>query len=44
MDMELSRINELLELSKRLWKEDGYDILTAIKMAEEELIKDNKGD
>lgn len=44
MDMELSRIDELLELSKRIWKEDGFDILTAIKMAEEELTKDNKGD
>ena len=44
MDMELSRISELLELSKRLWKEYGYDILTAIKMAEEELTKNNKGD
>ena len=44
MDMELSRISELLELSKRLWKEDGYDILTAIKMAEKELTKNNKGD
>ena len=42
--MELSRINELLKLSKKLWKEDGYDILTAIKIAEKELTKDNKGD
>ncbi len=43
--MELSRINELLRLSNKLWKEDGYDILTAIKIAEEELTKDKiKGD
>lgn len=41
--MELSRVNDLIELSKKLQKE-GYDILTAIKLAEIELTKEEMGD
>lgn len=41
--MELSRVNDLIELSKKLQKE-GYDTLTAIKLAEIELTKEEMGD
>ncbi len=41
--MELSRVNDLIELSKKLQKE-GYVILTAIKLAEIELTKEEMGD
>ena len=39
--MELSRVNDLIELANKLWKK-GYDILTAIKLAEIELTKEKE--
>lgn len=33
--MELSRLQELIDKARKLWYE-GYDILTALKIAEEE--------
>ena len=39
--MELSRVNNLIELADKLRKE-GYDTLTAIKLAEIELTKEEE--
>lgn len=33
--MELSRLQELIDKARKLWHE-GYDILTALKIAEKE--------
>ncbi|WP_286184092.1 hypothetical protein [Clostridium sp. CCUG 7971] len=37
--MELSNVNKLIQKAYEIWK-DGYDVLTALQIAEEELTKE----